>query len=98
MFVVCVEFGLAEGKMDEFLPLMMDQAANSLSLEPDCHHFDVCRDREGADTVFLYEVYTDPAAFQLHLQSDHFKNFDAAVGSMVVSKNVQTWNRLEASA
>ena len=98
MFVVCVEFGLSEGAMDDFLPLMMEQAANSLSREADCHHFDVCRDPEGADTVFLYEVYTDAAAFQAHLQSDHFKSFDAAVGPMVASKKVRTWNRVETAA
>lgn len=98
MFVVCVEFGLAEGRMEEFLPLMMEQAANSLSLEPDCHYFDVCRDPEGAPIVFLYELYTDAAAFQAHLQSAHFKSFDAAVAPMVASKQVRTWHKLEASS
>lgn len=98
MFVVCVEFGLVDGKVDDFLPLMMEQAKNSLSLEPECHHFDVCRDPDGAPTVFLYEVYTNADAFQAHLQSDHFKSFDAAVAPMVASKQVRKWNRVEASA
>lgn len=96
MFVVCVEFGLAEGTMEAFLPLMAEQAKNSLALEPDCHYFDVCRDPEGAPRVFLYELYTDAEAFQVHLQSDHFKSFDAAVAPMVASKTVRTWHKLEA--
>lgn len=98
MFVVCVEFGIADGAMDAFLPLMMEQAKNSLALEPECHHFDVCRDPDGAAKVFLYELYTDKAAFMVHLQSEHFKSFDAAAAPMVASKQVQTWHKLEASA
>ena len=98
MYVVCVEFGLVEGAMETFLPLMKEQAKNSLALEPECHYFDVCRDPEGGETIFLYEIYTDADAFKAHLASDHFKSFDAAVAPMVASKQVRIWSRVEIAA
>ncbi|MEM7522936.1 MAG: antibiotic biosynthesis monooxygenase [Pseudomonadota bacterium] len=39
--------------------------------------------------MFLYEVYDDAAAFDAHLASDHFKDFDAAVAPMVAAKTVR---------
>jgi quinol monooxygenase YgiN len=94
MFVVCVEFQLHPGWADEFLPLMNDQATNSLSLEEECLRFDVLRKSTEADLVFLYEVYTTETAFKEHLESRHFKLFDAAVASMVKRKNVSTYDQL----
>lgn len=95
MFVVIVEFEVAEGRMDAFLPLMLEQARNSLALEPDCHVFDVCRDCKRDNVVVLYEVYSDAAAFDAHLQSDHFHSFNEAVSPMTTGKAVKTANRLE---
>ncbi len=93
MYVVTVKFTLAEGASAAFMPLMHAQAKNSLSLEPECHQFDVCTDPSGPSTVFLYELYRDEAAFQLHLASDHFKQFDAAVADLVVAKQVACYLR-----
>lgn len=41
--------------------------------------------------MFLYEVYDDRAAFQAHLTSVHFLEFDAQTASMVAGKTVQFW-------
>lgn len=94
MFVVAVTFQIKQERMPEFLLLMMENASQSLENEPDCHVFDVCVDDAGASTVFLYEVYTHRAAFDLHLESSHFKEFDAAVAAMIESKQVQTFVRV----
>lgn len=90
MFAVCVSFDVIPGRMEDFLPEMRRQASNSLSLEPDCHVFDICTDAERG-SVFLYELYTDSGAFQRHLESAHFLAFDAAVAPMVRSKTVRTY-------
>jgi len=76
MHVVCVTFQIAAGKIEEFLPLMHLQARNTIELEPNCHRFDVCQSNTNDHEVFLYEVYTDEAAFAKHLDSVHFKEFD----------------------
>lgn len=94
MFVVCVTFTIKEGAMDAFMPLMLAQAENSLALEPECLRFDVCSEGALDREVFLYEIYASEAAFQAHLASAHFKDFDAAVGDLVAAKAVSTYGRV----
>ena len=94
MYVVCVEFDLNEGGGEEFMPLVNQQADNSVSLEVGCLRFDVMTNSEKPDFVFLYEIYASPDAFKIHLESDHFKTFDSAVGPMVKDKRVATYDQL----
>lgn len=85
MYAVCVTFKIHPEKIEDFLPLMVANARTSRVEESGCQMFDVCvRDGE----VFLYEIYDDRAAFDLHLASAHFKTFDASVAHMVASKQV----------
>ena len=71
---------------------MQANAAASMRDEPGCLQFDV---GTGPDhTVFLYEVYTDEAAFGAHLQTPLFKSFDAAVAEMIAVKDVRAYTRL----
>lgn len=44
--------------------------------------------------VVLYELYDDAAAFRAHLDSGHFKAFDAAVGDMVIAKQLRTYGEV----
>ena len=94
MYVVCVEFELNEAAAENFMPLMNQQADNSVSLEEGCLRFDVMTNAEKPDLVFLYEIYASQDAFKIHLESDHFKTFDAAVGPMVKDKRVATYDQL----
>lgn len=91
MFAVVVTFQLESGAEAEFAPLMADNAKTSLAREPGCHRFDVCTDPSRPGEVFLYELYTDAAAFEAHLASAHFKAFDTAVAHMIASKDVRTY-------
>lgn len=89
MIAVIVDFKLVAGTSKAFMPLMHLQAKNSLALEAGCHLFDVCTDDAKPDKVFLYEVYEDRAAFDTHLQSVHYKEFDTAVSDMLADKQVR---------
>ena len=91
MYAVIVTFQISPGAMPGFLPLMADNAAASLRDEPGCHQFDVATDPARPDEVFLYEIYTDRAAFDTHLASAHFKLFDATVVPMITAKEVRTY-------
>lgn len=93
-YVVTVTFGIKPGQMAAFMPLMRDNADTSRADEPGCLQFDVCTDAAQPDTVFLYEVYTDRAAFDAHLQARHFLTFDAAVADMIATKAVVTFDTL----
>ncbi|MDZ4729569.1 MAG: antibiotic biosynthesis monooxygenase [Xanthomonadales bacterium] len=94
MFVVCVTFEIQPKQYAAFRQAVQNQAANSLQQEADCHVFDVCINADH-DTVFLYEHYSDRAAFDAHLQSQHFLNFDAQTRPWVLNKSVTSWKLLE---
>ncbi|PRY20930.1 quinol monooxygenase YgiN [Aliiruegeria haliotis] len=94
MFAVTVIFRTAPGAMEAFLPLMRANAATSLAEEPGCRVFDVCTDPSRPDEVFLYEIYDSEEAFQIHLKSAHFLEFDASVAAMVVKKTVATYREV----
>lgn len=91
MFAVTVIFTAAPGRIGDLLPLVRAQAANSLRLEADCHQFDVWTDPTRPDQVYLYETYTDAAAFDAHLASTHFARFSAETAPMIADKQVATW-------
>ncbi|MEM6275725.1 MAG: putative quinol monooxygenase [Pseudomonadota bacterium] len=94
MFAVVVTFTLSDGTEADFLPLVESNARLSLDQEPGCHRFDVCTDPGRPGEVFLYELYTDEAAFAEHLKSNHFLEFDAAASAYVTGKDVRTFTRV----
>ncbi len=91
MYVVTVTFHIKDGQIDDFMPLMIQNAQTSLTDEDECYQFDVCRDNH---EVFLYEVYESRAAFDLHLKSEHFLTFDAAVADMLEAKVVRVFDEV----
>lgn len=95
MFVVTVTFTVDPARDAEFDRAMRRQAATSLRLEPDCLQFDVCRPEGQSGVFFLYEVYADRAAFDLHLASDHFRDFDRTIAPWVTGKSVAFLHRLD---
>ena len=89
MYAVTVTFKLKPGASAEYLPLLRANARASLAEEVGCLQFDVLTDLDFPEEVFLYEVYETETAFQVHLDSPHFKVFDAAVATMVADKSVR---------
>ena len=96
MYVVLVEFTTKPGHGEDFRRRVRQQAADSLRNEAGCHVFDVCVDPDRDDRVVLYEVYADKAAFDAHMASEHFKDFDGTVTPWVAEKSVQILERLPA--
>jgi quinol monooxygenase YgiN len=96
MFVVVVEFTVQTEFIDRFLERVMQQARDSLKLEVDCHVFDVCICTERGNLVFLYEVYSDKTAFDVHLASAHFREFNNTVQEWVSDRQLSTFERLQA--
>lgn len=94
MIAVCVTFTIKPGMMDAFLGPMQQQARDAIDKEPGCHRFDICTGAETPQDVFLYELYDDRAAFDVHLDSDHFRAFDARVADMVAEKRVQIFSEV----
>ncbi len=72
MFAVTVLLEVDDRHLSEFMEAMRAQARNSLELEKDCRRFDICVDAGDRRRVFLYEIYTDKAAFDAHLKTGPF--------------------------
>ena len=92
MFVVCVEFQIQPGQTDVFLAAVRKNAEQSFNQEVGCQQFDVCQDRQFPNSVFLYEVYDDEAAFETHKLTPHFGAFNQAISGMVVNKSIRLLN------
>ena len=89
MFVITVEFLIKEADVEKFRPLMLENARASLTKETGCKQFDVCFDPDDVRKCFLYEVYDDKSAFDVHLTMPHFRNFDHAVEPLLEKKVVR---------
>ncbi len=94
MYVVTVVFRVKPEHLDAFLPMMNANAATSTASEPGCRQFDVCQHSDNPSEIFLYELYDDRAAFDAHLASAHFKDFDAASADIIAEKIVRVYERL----
>ncbi|WP_099824256.1 putative quinol monooxygenase [Oceaniglobus indicus] len=94
MFAVLVDFHIKPDRIADFIPLVRENAAASLRNEQGCHRFDVLTDPDHPGDVFLYELYTDLAAFHAHLETAHFKTFDEAGFTMIDTKQVRTFRQV----
>tara|TARA_B100000768_G_C11067506_1_gene285124 strand:+ start:196 stop:492 length:297 start_codon:yes stop_codon:yes gene_type:complete len=88
MFVITVKFVTNENDNAKFKNRVLKQAQDSLKFEDECHIFDVCHDPDDKHVVFLYEIYTDKKAFDVHLNSKHYKAFNEEVTPWVKEKIV----------
>jgi len=87
-FVITVDFVLQQGAAEKFMPLIVDNANKSRTMEPGCERFDVLVSPADRNRVFLYEVYRDRNAFQEHLKTAHFLEFNSASAPYVKDKQI----------
>lgn len=94
MLVITVRFTVKAGCESRFLQRVIRQAEDSLALEPGCRQFDVCAAERDGGQVFLYEVYDNAEAFADHLESPHFRAFDAETRDWLAGKVAEPWARV----
>jgi quinol monooxygenase YgiN len=82
-FAIVAAFDIAAGRMDEFLPLLLAHRERCLKDEPGTLRFDVLRPRNEENTIMLYEVYEDEAAFQVHWNGPSVARMRAETTDMV---------------
>jgi (4S)-4-hydroxy-5-phosphonooxypentane-2,3-dione isomerase len=87
-FVVTVDFEVHAGKLGEFMPLMLDNAEKSRTLEAGCDRFDVLLPDDSGEHVFLYEIYRDEAAFDVHLETEHFLKFNERSAPLLKGRTI----------
>ena len=88
LFAIIVEFHLKQGARPEFRRLIDANADASVRTEPGCLQFDVLESEGEGDRVLLYEIYSDKAAFDAHLRTEHFRIFAGASEALCLQKKV----------
>lgn len=88
LYVITVEFTLKPGTIMGFRRLIDQNALDSCRDEPGCQRFDVLAPMAQDDRIFLYEIYDNRAAFEMHLKTPHFDLFNRKSADMVLSKRV----------
>ncbi|MEO0793850.1 MAG: putative quinol monooxygenase [Verrucomicrobiota bacterium] len=91
MYVITVEFMIKPDRLDAFIDAIQENATTSLQIEDGCHGFDVCQSEADPNRIFLYELYTEKEAFEAHLESEHFREFNDLSSEWVESKKVDSW-------
>lgn len=91
MYAVTVTLRIKPGRMADLLVLMQENARLSKQ-DPGCERFDLCRDPDRPDELFLYELYADLAAFEAHKASEHFKRLAPQIGPLVEDRSLVTWS------
>ena len=94
MYVITVLFSIHPAHSPAFLQAITNNAKTSLADEPGCRQFDVCTSSSNPNDVFLNEVYDSKAAFDVHLASKHFTEFNALTSAWVADKIISAFERL----
>jgi len=87
-YAITVDFRVKPGSMAEFRTLIDSNAKDSCRIEPGCRRFDVLVAKNEDDRILLYEIYDDRAAFEAHLKTPHFDDFNRQSAALVASKQV----------
>lgn len=93
MYVITVVFNIKPEHAEVFTDAMTENARASFENESGCHQFDVAFSPDDPTVCFLYELYTNKAAFEDHLAAPHFKAFDAKVAPWLDGKTVNAYER-----
>lgn len=89
MLALCVYFEIDPESLDAFLLSIYRNASDSLENEVGCHQFDITQDPQNPSKIFLYELYDDAVAFELHKNASHYLKFNDAISGMVNKRSIR---------
>ena len=92
MLIITVRLAIKHKHLPAFSRRVRQQARESLAREPGCRRFDIGADATDPRKIFLYEIYDDAGAFDVHLASAHFQSFNADTQDWIESKTVERWD------
>ncbi len=95
MFVVTVNFKSKADKVAEFREAILYQAKSSRENEAGCRYFDVCTSAEDPTRFFVYEIYDDAAAFEIHKNSAHSATTRDAVVGLLEERELTLWTQID---
>ena len=84
--VLFVNLKIVEGEINAFVKRAREHRERVLASEPECQRFDISIPEDDENTVNLYEVYADEAAFQHHLETPYMKAYMEDTTSMIETR------------
>ena len=74
--------------------LVNKTCSDSLANEVGCHQFDIAQDPQNPTKIFLYELYDDAVAFEVHRKANHYLEFNDAISGMVNKKSIRLLQKI----
>jgi quinol monooxygenase YgiN len=71
--------------IEDYKTAVKEQIEAAIRIEPGVLMLYAVHDKKVPTNVTVFEIYTDTAAYQLHLQTAHFKKYKKATAHMVRS-------------
>lgn len=95
MFIVTVTFTAKPETVDAFREAILQHARNCLEKELGCRQFDVSVSPDDPCVFFIYEVYDDETAFDIHRTSAHSAWCRATIADLVEDRDLRTWRQID---
>ena len=84
--VLFVTLQITADKMAKFLGRVREHRNNVLKSEPDCLRFDISKPDQRENTIQLYEVYANQAAFDHHMETPYMKAYMEDTAPMIENR------------
>lgn len=88
MYCIIVRNKVKPGSEERYKSVMTENAKASVTNEPECYRFDVIQDKEAPQDFYLYEIYQDQHALQLHKQTSHYVDSRKLLADLVLDTTV----------
>jgi quinol monooxygenase YgiN len=87
-YVRIAELEIEPAQIEAFAAATSEVGQASVQSEDGCLMLYAVAERDNPGRVRVFEIYRDPAAYQAHLQTPHFKKFRATTETMVKSRKL----------
>lgn len=95
MLVVTVHFKVLPDKVSEFRKAIQYQARSSRENESGCRQFDVSTSPDDPTQFFVYEIYDDEAAFEVHKNSPHSARTRESIADLLEHRELTIWSKID---
>jgi quinol monooxygenase YgiN len=87
-YVRLAELEIDPAQMAGFNAAIREEVKTSVRVEPDVLALYAVAEKDHPNRVRVFEMYTDEAAYQKHLQTPHFRKFRDVTDKMVKSRKL----------
>jgi quinol monooxygenase YgiN len=87
-YVRLAELEIDPAQMERFNAAIREGVRTAVRVEPDVLALYAVAEKDHPNRVRVFEMYTDEAAYQKHLQTPHFRKFRDVTDKMVKSRKL----------